>query len=932
VYPEARGYSRWRDPRFILLVLVVLMVAFVGGRELLIFYLNCAEFGDLYTRPIYYEVLGGLILSFIAFFRLDFKGRRSMCWWLLRIAKVSLRGRVFLESLPPEYFDYEGFRMPTSKFLMWQLTKVLIGIPIFANLNFGLAITQLFSGNTLGCSYLPKLFALPFINPPLSGELVEGTVIPLMPCLTLLIPPLLMAVGIRLLLLVGLNDLVRVFSPMTLGHRLPTMRGMALIEKLIAIGVLWTVFNMFFSSYIDYNTKYVICFLGAVGVFIAYLAVRDRMRRLAVLTRRDLITRIGIVILLLMALGTIMVVNNSIADARKLEWRGPYVTQQIYVNRYLAELGGVKELPFNYTPPAMPSKNSTIDLTLLDKTRLWDWEAAFSKLKPEIGLIPYLDFEDSDILRFNGSLYWCASVTLKLPPTVTSEDVWYNEHVYYTHAPTGFFMLDAHAGEVVDSSEFFKQRMVYYGEGGLFRDTWVAFPKGKGRGPEVGGHMYQGKGGIDVSPPLSWFFEPNFFFAFRDRTVHVIRYRDIHQRISLLMPYFELFYPDQGRYVDAYPVTDGKSTYWLVPLIWRLDTEKVPWSVGNPMKRLFGYALIDVYDGDLKIIALGDDFFSNMLKDAYRDYVTTEVPDWLRDQLRYPEELFEWRVDMYNFYHVTDPLDFIASSKFYEVPEGLNTYYIISRPPGFKAPEFVGLLSLELRGAGGKNLAGYVVVRNDYPYLGELYFYKVPETSKIKLLGPAGVLEALKKNPDYAKLETLLATPRIGDRILYTIGGHDVYVIPVYTKASGGVVSEMGVIAVVGATFTGKYYIGLGQTVEEAFSSYLGKVAGEELIGKKLPLSERVGEVERIFESHGFKVLEPEGMNPNVSFLDGQAVFVTKADRERALSLAEGFAARWEGETDKVLKWVKGELYNYGVMVNDRGIVELHYISIRMPE
>ena len=59
---------------------------------------------------------------------------------------------------------------------------------------------------------------------------------------------------------------------------------------------------------------------------------------------------------------------------------------------------------------------------------------------------------------------------------------------------------------------------------------------------------------------------------------------------------------------------------------------------------------------------------------------------------------------------------------------------------------------------------------------------------------------------------------------------------------------------------------------------------------------------------------------------------MTKADREQVLSLAEGFASRWEGETDKVLKWVKGELYNYGVMVNDRGIVELHYISIRMPE
>ena len=33
---------------------------------------------------------------------------------------------------------------------------------------------------------------------------------------------------------------------------------------------------------------------------------------------------------------------------------------------------------------------------VLDVIRVWDWEAAFAKLKPEIGLIPYVDFEDND--------------------------------------------------------------------------------------------------------------------------------------------------------------------------------------------------------------------------------------------------------------------------------------------------------------------------------------------------------------------------------------------------------------------------------------------------------------------------------------------------------------------------------------------------------
>ncbi|MEM2123332.1 MAG: hypothetical protein QXE79_06820, partial [Candidatus Bathyarchaeia archaeon] len=127
-----------------------------------------------------------------------------------------------------------------------------------------------------------------------------------------------------------------------------------------------------------------------------------------------------------------------------------------------------------------------------------------------------------------------------------------------------------------------------------------------------------------------------------------------------------------------------------------------------------------------------------------------------------------------------------------------------------------------------RNLAGYIVARNRGPHLGELIFYQVPLESETKLLGPTGALEALEKNPAFAQLKTLLRTPRIGNIILYRVGEYDVYFIPVYTSSAGGVVTEIGVIACVGAAFTGEYYVGLGSTPEEAFASYLGQLAGIE--------------------------------------------------------------------------------------------------------
>ncbi|MEM3589512.1 MAG: UPF0182 family protein [Candidatus Bathyarchaeia archaeon] len=913
------------------LALALILALWISWDAILRAWLDAIEFGDLFLRPLYFSLYGGIALASIAFFRIDFLRRRSLTWWAINFVS---RLRRSWEEGGGLWLDLDSFSLPFHRFLAWQITKVLIGALFLQDPIFGMALVSALRGWDFGLAGLLSLLKLPFLTPPPDPRYSLGEVIPLIPALTLLVGPILRGLGLRLLLLVGITNLARALMHRAFPIEAKLARAIDRASILWGIGALlclWIALKLFIASYIDYNTKFLISGFLAAGIYLGVLSLRGRAPK-AWRTRTIRPRRISreLIPLALIALLTssIVIANNSIADAKKVDWLGPYTAQEICVNRYLAELDEVLEIPYNFSSPPSPvMAPSADDVSLLRSVRLWDWEAAYAKLKPEIGLMPYLDFQDSDILRFGGRLYWAASMKLVLPETVKREDRWYAMHFFYTHVPNGFFLLDAHDGRIVNASLFFKQRMIYYGEGGLFKDSWAAYPLGRGRSDELGGALYSGKGGIDLNPPLSWLFEFNFLLAYGNTPIHVMRHRDIHERMRLLFPYFE--YEPWGARIDAFPVTDGENTYFAIPLLVKLDTGAVPWSKGNPMVRLVGYGLIDVYNGDIKLYVLGRDFFSQIFKMAYGDYASSEIPDWLKPQMRYPEELFEWRVAMYNYYHVTDPASFIVGKEFYEVPEGLDTYYVMAKPPGFKEPTFLGLLSLELRGARGRNLAGYMVVQNDYGSFGRMIFYKVPMESKAKLLGPSGALEALEKNPSFVQLRTLLRSPRIGNIILYRIGSHDVYFIPVYTAGTGGVVAELGVIAAVGASFTGEYYVGLGSTPEEAFAEYLKQFQGAGRATIMKPEA-KISSILKFFEGLGIKVVTPSAIYPHVSFKEGDARYLREGDWNSIEALLKGFVKEWGKGSEKVLMWSEGNKVNFGFLSQAKGIVELHYVSIEV--
>ena len=937
--PDAGKYIRLG-----IVAIIGIVIFAIVGNQAVILSMNFTEFGDQFSKPLYYTLVSTIILSAIALVRVNVAGRSSIFWYAINtaIGFLGKSGQQPISNVVPSFRDY---KLSSGQFVLWQITKIFLFGAFFANIMFGFAAMSFIDGNYLGIENLPKLFSLPFVTPETDPNYAAENVVPMIPALVILIPPILAAIGLRLVLYVGIHRIINVITSFLQDSNEGKPRYLnyvSTIEGIIGIGVLWAGFNLFFTDQIDYNTRYVIGGTLVIGSALIAFSVVDRIRArvLTHMFKRDVYIRFLTIIAIAIIIGGVVSVNNSIADAKKIEFLGPYTAQQIGVNRYLGELNNVQENIHDVRLTSVSPNNIknyvSQNSDVLDVIRVWDWEAAFAKLKPEIGLIPYVDFEDNDILRFNNTLYWTASMKPILPTSVSLENRWYNEHFVYTHVPEGFLTLEATDGQIVESDQFFKQREIYYGEGGLFEQTWSGYPNSRGSdSAELGGVSYSGLGGLDVAPPLSWIFEPNFLLSFPGESVHIMRYKDVHDRMQTLYPYF--LYDLFGKELDSLPVTDGENSYWLIPLIIGFDTRDVPWSVGNPYLRLVGYALVDSYDGDIQLLKTGDDFFTEMFASQYEEQFQP-MPAWLEEQIRYPVELFNWKTEMYNIYHVTNVETFIQANQFYEIPRGLDTYYVEAKPPGFDQTEFLGLLSLELRGSQGRNLAGYMVVENDLTNLGDLQFYEVPLNSTTKLIGPTAVREALDRDPEFAQLKTLLRNPRIGDNILYRVGAHDVYFIPVYTAGAGGVVAQLGTIAAVGAAFNGEYFVGLGETQEKAFEAYLKKVSG--VAGSvtvadddyvELDRNDRIEIIKKVFEDDEITVSEPTSIQIPLSFNEGELIFFTENDREETVEFLSQFIDDFvKPRSDRVFMWQEENNLNIGTIYVKDGISEIHYVSIEV--
>ena len=173
--------------------------------------------------------------------------------------------------------------------------------------------------------------------------------------------------------------------------------------------------------------------------------------------------------------------------------------------------------------------------------------------------------------------------------------------------------------------------------------------------------------------------------------------------------------------------------------------------------------------------------------------------------------------------------------------------------------------------------------------------------------------------------------------ILYRVGDQDTYFIPVYTAGAGGSVAQLGTIAAVGAAFTGEYYVGLGETQEEAFEAYLQKLSGVVTTSKtgetivQLDKDERFDRVMEMINASGLAITKPTAIQIPLSFEEGQIVFFNESDGPATQEMIDEFVSKFAtGTTSRVLMWEEDTSLYFGVINTVDGIAEIHYIKIQI--
>jgi len=799
-----------------------------------------------------------------------------------------------------------------TAWFLWQVVKWAIafwmiatanGIPGLGNLTIVITMLQSGLGNW---GQVVSVFQLP-LTPVSGAELVA--LMPTMEVQYRLISEIVAAVAFVAVLRLVLM-LIRDFA------RLKTNAWMRDVFLILALIVLVAIVG---APYWVMNIATPNNYLIAITIFVSFLVIAASfqfgvIQRTIGMARR----KRWIVYIMALFLFAILIVNLAFVVGYSLNWNNnwtdyewkPMTMKEIEVTRWAAGIQNVVTEPLS----SVPAGNTS---TIVSLVRQWDHDASYTKMINQIG-VNWMQLSASQIIYLNGHEYWAAPTTINYPT-----DDWISHHLIYTHAAR-IIVIDSHTGEYVPVQKAFgvkTEPSIYYGEQ-LTDDVYVHI-----RGfDEIGNASYTGQPDYTLSgwQRTLWFLvkesQVGFAFSPPEDSIMMLHNRDVYQRVQDILI--------GGLTTDraSYLVTDGSRIYYCVQVYTNYPIHSG--FSGSNYLRFFGVVLVDIQDGSMYpyVIAKPDGF----LVDFYRQYYSSwkAPPDWLVSQLRYPEDLLgthdnPGQLDVAFKFHVSDPFIWRSGSDFYERPEATEVLYILETFGNHR--DFVGLQLVEYQSSPGRNLAGMFIAYGS-DQLGRLNLYRI-SNSTTQLIGPSAALQAVETD-DYVRTQlTLLPNYRLGNILLYLIGNHLYYFIPVYinTQVANAVITKMAFIAVVDATTGAKVAVGA-----DSSQAYYAISGGTPVI---LGSAERVKKLNSLFTDSGYSLVSPTKISANVEIRVANITYTDESQWTSVNATVKDFIANYcqKYNVAEVYYWTAqdGGL-NFGVLASTDGVVKLYYISVQI--
>ena len=523
---------------------------------------------------------------------------------------------------------------------------------------------------------------------------------------------------------------------------------------------------------------------------------------------------IGIFALSLIRVFTAAGVQGLVVNPNQLELERPYIQNNINMTRQAFGINNVDVQLYEADKDVTPAE-ITANRDIVDSIKVNSYRHTLDFIKQAQVIRGYYDFNDVDVDRYmvNGEKKQVFLSAREIDRDLISPSTWQNLHLFYTHG-YGVVMSDSSTVTSQGQPDFLMKDIptsnstdipvenprIYFGE--LVSDYVVVgteydefdYP----RGGENESYRYTGDAGIRLSFLNRVLYaleekEPKILISsLINEDSRIIRKRNIMDRVVSIAPF--LSYDS-----DPYLVISESKVYWMIDAY--TTSDRYPNALifsGINYVRNSVKVTIDAYTGDVDFyladaedpIAVSNNrIFGELFKSL------DEMPQGLRDHIKYPEDLFSMQTTVLEKYHVTDPGIFYNGEDVWEKSKVTtdNTQEKISQDPyslftSFNDSDELELVFTEYYTIKGKeNMVAIVNVRMEGENYGQMVEYKFPPQKTVS--SPYLFRNKLNQDPEISKELSLLdsggSMVEFGDMVIAPIEDSLLYVVPIYLVAEG---------------------------------------------------------------------------------------------------------------------------------------------------
>lgn len=513
-------------------------------------------------------------------------------------------------------------------------------------------------------------------------------------------------------------------------------------------------------------------------------------------------------------------VQGLIVEPNEFNLEEPYLESNIRYTLQAYDLGDAEETGFyvNYTLTAQDIEDNR---PTVENIRLWDWRPLKTTYEQLQLFRTYYAFNDIDVDRYNiDGMYKEVLVSAREMDTrnlPSPAQTWVNTHLVYTHGygavmnpvdvVTTEGLPEFYLKDIPPASEYIElsEPRIYFGE--MTNDYIITNTDTEELDYPAGDTniytSYSGDAGVKLSGIIN-----RLIYAIKFRSVEllvsgsvndeskILMHRNIRDRASTIAPF--LSYDP-----DPYIVVAGGKLYWITDAYTSSDMYPYSEPVGASFINEYRTSYIrnsvktvtDAYTGEVTYYVIDPDdpvigTYRKIFPGVFKDF--EEMPEELREHIRYAQGLFEIQANRYATYHMKDPMVFYNREDEWVVPdevyrqnrEQMQPYYVIMKLPEEQSEEFILMLPFTPRSK--ENMIGWMAARCDTPDYGDLIVYQF---SKQQLTyGPMQIEARIDQDTEISQAITLWSQAGSsvlrGNTLVIPIENSILYVEPLYLEAT----------------------------------------------------------------------------------------------------------------------------------------------------